>query len=334
MVEFDHVNYAEWIRSIKERVVAARLRALMVANTELLLLYWDIGKEILDKQAEFGWGAKIVSKVAEDLQQAFPEVKGFSRSNLMYMRAFAAAWTRREIVQAPLGQLPWYHHIALLSSLESKGDRVIYAKLAVENGWSRNVLVHHIEAGSAQLENRAIANFKATLPASDSDLAAQTFKDSYNLSFLGVSLNAHENTVRAKLVDQVAKFLMELGSGFSYVGKGITMDVGGEPFELDLLFYHVLLHRYVVIELKTRKFKPQDLGQLSFYMSAIDRQVAKKGVDGKTIGLLLCKGKNDLVVQYALADMRRPMGVSTYNLGLPPEAEMQKQLETKFSQIC
>lgn len=319
-------DYDIWIRSIKERVQRARFRALMMANAEQILLYWDVGHEILAKQDAEGWGSKIVERMSKDLKSAFPDMKGWSRSNLMYMRQFAEAWRRDEIVQAPLGQLPWYHHLTLLEHLKSRGDRIVYAALAVENGWSRNVMVHQIDLKVADQHGKAVTNFKNLMPPSDSDMAEQTLKGEYDLGFLPATLKTKENKLRAMLVDKVAKFLVELGAGFSYVGKGVPIVVGGDEFEMDLLFYHVVLHRYVVIELKTGKFQPKDIGQLGFYMTAVDRQV-KSEIDGKTIGMVLCRSRNDIVAEYALADLNKPIGVSTYQLGLPTPEQLQVKLQ-------
>ena len=318
-------GYEAWIRSIKERIRRARIKAAMLVNSEQTLLYWDVGHEILKKQESEGWGAKVVERMSADLKAAFPDMKGWSPRNLKYMRAFANAWGRKEIVQAPLAQLPWYHHLTLLECLKSRGDRIAYAALAIENGWSRNVMVHQIELGVADRRGTAITNFRNLMPPADSDMAEQTLKGEYDLGFLPATANTKENKLRAMLADKVAKFLVELGAGFSYVGKGVVIDVGGDEFEIDLLFYHVVLHRYVVIELKTGKFHPKDLGQLGFYMTAVDRQV-KSEMDGKTIGMLLCKSRNDIVAEYALADLNKPIGVSTYRLGLPPLEQLQAQL--------
>jgi predicted nuclease of restriction endonuclease-like (RecB) superfamily len=318
-------GYEEWIRSIKERIQRARVKASMLVNSEQTLLYWDIGHDILEKQESEGWGAKVVERMSADLKAAFPDMTGLSPRNLKYMRAFADAWARKEIVQAPLAQLPWYHHLALLECLKSRGDRIAYAALAIENGWSRNVMVHQIELGVADLHGTAITNFKKLMPPTDSDMAEQTLRGEYDLGFLPANAKTKENKLRAMLVDKVAKFMVELGAGFSYVGKGLTINVGGDEFEIDLLFYHVVLHRYIVIELKTGKFHPKDLGQLGFYMTAVDRQV-KSEIDGKTIGVLLCKSRNDVVAEYSLADLNKPIGVSTYRLGLPPIEQLQAQL--------
>ena len=204
-----------------------------------------------------------------------------------------------------------------------------YAALAIENGWSRNVLVHQIELGAAEQHGTAVTNFKNLMPPDDSDMAEQALKGEYDLGFLPATAKTKENQLRTMLVDKVAQFLVELGAGFSYVGKGVTITVGGDEFEIDLLFYHVVLHRYIVIELKTGKFHPKDLGQVGFYMTAVDRQV-KSEIDGKTIGILLCKSRNDIVAEYALADLDKPIGVSTYRLGLPSIEQLQAQLRKAF----
>lgn len=323
-------GYDNWIRAIKERVRNARFRAHLAANAEQLALYWDIGREILDKQAVRGWGAKIVARMSQDLRAEFPGMAGFSPRNLLYMRAFADAWRRPEIVQAPLAQLPWYHHIALLEHLKSRGDRLVCAALAVENGWSRNVLVHQIASGAATARPRAITNFADLMPPADSDLADRMLKGEYDLGFLGAAEGIRENRLRKLLADRVAQFLLELGVGFAFVGKGVKIDVGGDEFEMDLLFYHLALHRYVVVELKTGKFNPRDVGQLGFYMTAVDRRI-KTPADAQTIGLLLCKSRNRLVVEYSLADLRSPMGVSTYDLGLPPPDQLSLRLSAALS---
>jgi len=323
-------EYVEWIRSLKNRIQTARLKALLAANAEQIRLYFDLGCQVLDRLDSSNWGDKILDTVSKELREEFPDMEGLSVRNLKYMRSFAREWRGNAIGQQLVAQLPWGHNIVLLEKLKSSSDRITYAKLTIQNGWSRNVLVHQIDAGAALTAQRTLTNFKATLPDVDSDLAEQTFKNEYNLSFLGATGKTKENRLRAMLVDRAARFIIELGTGFSYVGKGMTFEIGGDEFEMDLLFYHVVLHRYVVIELKTRKFKPQDLGQLSFYMTAVDRKL-KSNVDGKTIGLLLCKSRNELVVEYALADMRRPMGVSTYDLGLPPTAELQQRLGLALS---
>ena len=318
-------DYASWLSSLKQRIRETQLRAAIVVNTELVRMYWQIGHEILQRQQQQGWGAKVVERLAKDLKAEFLEMTGFSRANIMYMRSFAAAWTEEEIVQAPLGQLTWYHHLTLLDKLDTKKQRLAYARLAVENGWSRNVMVHHIELKTAERIGKAQNNFHTTLPTSDSDLAKQTLKDPYKLEFLGLTEGIKENKLRQALVDKVADFLLELGTGFAYVGKKIPLEVGGDPFEMDLLFYHLRLHCYVVIELKTGKLKPEHVGQLSFYMTAVDRQI-KTPQDGPTIGLLLCKSKNKVVAEYSLENFCKPIGISSYELDNDVPKEMREVL--------
>ncbi|MBO7435492.1 DUF1016 family protein [bacterium] len=318
-------NSILWIDSIKRRVKEARLKAFLAANAEQLLLYWDIGNEILRKQEQEGWGAKIVNRLSKELSNEFPNMNGWSVRNLKYMRSLSQSWARDEIMQAPLAQLPWYHHIALMEKLKSRGERLNYASLAVKNGWSRNAMIRQIKEKAFDDHGKAVTNFQNQLPPEDSDMAISAIKGEYDLGFLETSKQVKENKLRSMLVDKIAKFLIELGTGFSYVGKGMPIIVGGDTFELDLLFYHTLLHRYVVIELKAGKFNPRDIGQLSFYMTAIDRNIKTKQ-DKKTIGLLLCRSRNKVVAEYALADIDRPMGIATYELGLPTIEQLQKKL--------
>ena len=240
-------------------------------------------------------------------------MQGFSPRNLKYMRAFAAAWQDFQIVQEVLAQLPWYHHLTLLDKLSNNDDRMVYARLAVENGWSRNMMVHHIELGTAKRIGKAQNNFADFLPPAESELAAESLKDPYKFDFITLSEKAQEKDLKKALLEKITEFLVELGSGFAYAGREVVLDVGGDEFRIDLLFYHLKLHCYVVIELKTGKFKPEHLGQLSFYMTAIDRQM-KSDFDAPTIGLLLCKNKNKIVAEYALQDIRKPIGISEYEL--------------------
>ena len=331
--EQSHFEYASWFSALKEHIRNVQMQAAFSANSQLIHLYWQIGHEILKQQQKQGWGSKIVDKLAKDLKASFPEMKGFSRSNIMNMRLFASIWDEADILQAPLGQLTWFHHTTLMSKLKDNNLRKEYARLALENGWSGNVLIHHIEMQTAERLGKAQTNFIATLPSPQSDLAQQTLKDPYKLEFLGLSIGVKENRLRQALVDKVADFLLELGTGFAYVGKKVPLEVGGDMFEMDLLFYHLKLHCYIVIELKTGKLKPEHVGQLSFYMSAVDEQV-KSQQDNPTIGLLLCKSKNKLVAEYTLRNFSKPIGISSYELtnALPDEMRTalpnEKQLES------
>ena len=308
-------DYGQWIQSVKDRVRNAQLRTMVAVNVEQLLLYWDIGHDILERQKHEGWGAKVIQKMSEDLRAEFPANNGFSVRNLKYMRAFAAAWPNRKvIVQAPLAQLAWYSQIALIEKLKTEEDRLGYAQLAVENHWLRPQLVREIAARSIENLGKSANNFALTMPIADADKAIRAIRDSYDFSFLGVQKKSRANTVRRTLVEKVARFMLELGAGFTYAGQERTLDVGGDAFRLDLLFYNVRIHRYFVIEIKTRKFKPQDVGQLGFYMTAIDEQVRDKEVEGNTVGILLCKSRNRVVVEYALKNVNQPIAVSTYEL--------------------
>ena len=313
-------GYGKWLEELKARIHAARQRATLAVNRELILLYWQIGRDILARQAEQGWGAKVIERLSHDLRTAFPEMKGFSPRNLKYMRAFAAAWEDAVIVQELLAQLPWYHLVTLLDKLNSPEERLWYARKAIEHGWSRNVMVMQIETRLMEREGKAVTNFEQQLPKPQSDLARESLKDPYRFDFLGLTNEAQEREVESALVEHITQFLLELGAGFAYVGRQVLIDVGGDEFYLDLLFYHLKLRCYVVIEIKAGKFKPEHLGQLGFYLTAVDEQM-KSDQDNPTIGLLLCKSKNKIVAEYALRDNNRPMGIAEYQLveSLPEE---------------
>ncbi len=265
-------------------------------------------------------GAKVIERLSLDLRSAFPEVKGFSSRNLKYMRAFAEAWSSEEFVQQAAAQLPWFHLCTLIDKLKTPEEREWYLHKAVEHNWSRSILVMQIESRLLERTGRAVTNFALSLPKPQSDLARESLKDPYRFDFLRLTEEAQEREIEGALVKHVTSFLLELGAGFAFVGRQVLLDVGGEEFFLDLLFYHLKLRCYVVIELKAGKFKPEHLGQLSFYLTAVDAQV-KHSTDGPTIGLLLCKSKNQVVAEYALRDKSQPLGVAEYQLveSLPPE---------------
>jgi len=248
-------GYSDWLSDLKNRIHHAQQRASLAVNRELVLLYWQIGQDILQRQAAQGWGAKVIDRLAHDLRTAFPDMKGFSPRNLKYMRAFAEAWPDSEFVQGVLAQLPWYHQLALLDKLPDAESRRWYAAKAIEHNWSRNVLVMQIESGLLERQGRAVTNFEARLPKAQSDLARESLKDPYRFDFLNLGEEAQERAVESALVRHVTEFLLELGSGFAFVGRQVLVDVGGEEFFIDLLFYHLKLRCYVVIELKTGKFK-------------------------------------------------------------------------------
>jgi len=321
-------GYADWLVDLKGRIQTAQQRAALTVNRELVLLYWQIGRDILERQAQQGWGAKVIERLAHDLRAAFPTMKGFSRANLMYMRAFAEAWPDAAIVQQAVGQLPWGHNLVLLTKLKDPSVRVAYAQRAIEHGWSRNVLSIHIETRLLEREGKAVSNFQARLPAPQSDLAQRTLKDPYLFDFLGVGQEADEREIESALVQHITRFLLELGAGFAFVGRQVHIEVGGDDFFIDLLFYHLKLRCYVVVELKTGAFKPEHTGQLGFYLSAIDSQV-KTEEDNPTIGLLLCRTQNRIVAEYALRDSKKPIGVAEYQL----LELLPKELQTSLPSI-
>jgi predicted nuclease of restriction endonuclease-like (RecB) superfamily len=318
-------GYADWLADLKTRIHTAQQRATLAVNRELVLLYWQIGRDILARQAEQGWGAKVIERLAEDLRAAFPDMKGFSPRNLKYMRAFAEAWPDTEFVQEVLAQLPWYHQLALLDKLPGPETRRWYAAKAIEHNWSRNVLVMQIETRLLERSGKTVTNFEMTLPNPQSDLARESLKDPYRFDFLGLTNEAQEREIENALVKHVTEFLLELGAGFAFVGRQVLLDVAGDEFFIDLLFYHLKLRCYVVIELKGGKFKPEHLGQLSFYLAAVDAQI-KLPQDAPTIGLLLCKSKNKVVAEYALRNNTQPLGVAEYQLLDSLPAELQTSL--------
>jgi predicted nuclease of restriction endonuclease-like (RecB) superfamily len=318
-------GYGEWLIDLKGRIHNAQQRATLAVNRELVQLYWQIGNDILSRQAQQGWGAKVIERLAQDLRAAFPDMKGFSPRNLKYMRAFAEAWPDAAIVQQAVAQLPWGHNLVLLDKLPGPETRRWYAAKAVEHNWSRNILVMQIETRLLERSGKAVTNFQASLPAAQSDLARESLKDPYRFDFLGLTTDSQERAVENALVKHVTEFLLELGAGFAFVGRQVLLDVGGDEFFIDLLFYHLKLRCYVVIELKGGKFKPEHLGQLGFYMTAVDRQV-KGEHDNPTIGLLLCKSKNKIVAEYALGDKAQPMGIAEYKLLESLPAELQTSL--------
>ncbi len=318
-------GYADWLADLKGRIHSAQQRATLAVNRELVLLYWQIGRDILARQASQGWGSRVIERLAQDLRTAFPEMKGFSRANLMYMRAFAEAWPDTAIVQQAVGQLPWGHNLVLLTRLKDPQQRLVYAQSAVQHGWSRNVLNIHIETRLLERTGTAVTNFDVRLPKPQSDLARESLKDPYRLDFLGLGREAGEREIENALVKHVTEFLLELGAGFAFVGRQVLLNVGGDEFFIDLLFYHLKLRCYVVIELKGGKFKPEHLGQLGFYLTAVDRQV-KSEQDNPSIGLLLCKSKNKVVAEYALGDKTQPMGIAEYKLLESLPAELRTSL--------
>lgn len=321
-------NYKSLLQTLKERIQQAQLRAALAVNNELVLLYWGIGQEILKRQEEQGWGTKVIDRLSNDLKQEFPDMTGFSARNLKYMRAFAEAWPEKTIVQQLVAQLPWGHNVRILDKSDTHEQRLWYSQQTIENGWSRNILEHQIESGLYHRQGKAVSNFKRTLPAHDSDLVHQLLKDPYNFEFLGIDHQAKERDLQKALLLNIRSFLLEMGEGFSYMGDNYRLSVGGEDFYLDLLFYHVKLRCYVVIELKMGDFKPEYAGKLNFYLSAVD-DVLRHPDDQPSIGLILCKQKNHVVAEYSIRDIAKPIGISAYKLMETLPKQLAERLETE-----
>ncbi len=329
-------NYGALLADLKQRITAARSRAVLAANAEQIGLYHDIGRELLARRDAEGWGAKVIERLAVDLREAFPELHGFSASNLKYMRYFAEHCPSRQFGQQPADQLPWFHVVLLLTKLDTPELRAWYAHRSVAEGWSRTTLQLHIERRLHLREGTAVTNFAARLPDAEARQAQAILKDPYHFDFLGLGEEAHERDIENALVRHVTRFLLELGAGFAFVGRQFRLEVGGEEFFVDLLFYHTRLKCYVVVELKARDFAPEHVGQLNFYLTAVDAQV-KAADDKPTIGLLLCRRQNRVVAEYALHGIDKPMGVAEYQLvrALPSPLDVSlptiEQLETELA---
>ena len=313
-------TYVALLASIKERIKTAQVRAVLAVNRELVLLYWGIGTEITRRQKVEGWGTKVIENLGRDLSRSFPEMRGLSPRNLKYMKAFADAWPDEPIVQQLVAQLPWGHNVRLLDKVSAAEERLWYVRGAIENGWSRNMLELHIEAKLFHRQGKALTNFERTLPSPQSDLTHQLLKDPYNFDFLTLAADAHEREVETGLVEHIQKFLVELGIGFAFVGRQYPLDVGGKDYRIDLLFYHFKLRCFVVIDLKGGEFKPEYAGKMNFYLAAVD-ETLKHPTDQPSIGLILCKTKTEVVVEYALRGTTTPMGIAefTHLVKLPDE---------------
>lgn len=320
-------DYGLLLSELKERIRSARLSAAIAVNRALVELYWSIGRDILVRQNEQGWGAKIVERLAGDLRRDFPDMTGLSARNLSYMRAFAEAFPEEKLVQQLVAQLPWGHVIKLIEAVKTPEQRLWYARQTVENGWSRNVLIHQIESDLYGRQGKALTNFARTLPAPQSDLAQEIMKDPYTFDFLALGPDMSERELERGLLEHLRQLILELGKGFAFVGSPYHLEVGGQDFYLDLLFYHLHLRCFVVVELKIEEFKPEFAGKMNFYLSAVDSQL-RHADDAPTIGIILCKGRNEVIVEYALRDSAKPMGVAEYRLSEALPERFQAQLPT------
>lgn len=329
MADLSNADYQQWLTDLKQAFRQRQLKAAVAVNTELLSFYWQLGQDILQKQQNSQWGDGFLNQLSQDLSTEFPEVKGFSLRNLKYIRQWVSFWNREgEIGQqavAQFCQIPWGHNLVLISKCNSLDEARYYVNAIQQQGWSRNVLVHQVESQLWQREGQSISNFEETLPAVQSDLAQQTLKDPYVFDFLNLTSDYNERELENALTQHISQFLLELGAGFAYVGKQVPVAVGDKDFYIDLLFYHVRLHCYVVIELKTGDFKPEYAGKLNFYINAVDGEI-KTEQDKPTIGLLLCRSKDKLIAEYALKGIDTPMGISEYQLTQAIPAELQDKL--------
>ncbi len=345
-------GYPRFLSNIKERIAQARVRASLSVNRELIELYWYMGKMIVERQEREGWGKAIVEKLAIDLHHEYPDMQGFSSGNIWRMRSFYLAYTEQaQILAQPARELdgkklpqvvagiPWFHNVVLIEKVKDSIERLWYAEQTIQNGWSRNVLVHQIESGLYKRQGKAVTNFSKTLPDTQSDLAQQLLKDPYTFDFLSISEKVSERDLEKSLVEHLKEFLIELGVGFAFVGQQYNMEIGGKDYYIDLLFYHTRLHCYVVIDLKVSEFQPEFAGKMNFYLSAVDDILCQPG-DHPSIGIILCKSKNKLVVEYALRNTSKPIGVAAYRMtaslpknlkGMLPTIEELKTELTKSS---
>ncbi len=318
-------DYPAFLTQLKQHIRDTQVRAALAVNSALVQLYWHIGHEVLQRQEQQGWGAKIVDQVAHDLRNEFPELTGFSPRNIKYMRAFAKAWPDAAIVQQAAAQIPWFHNCILLDKVKDPAERAWYVRQTIENGWSRNVLAAQVESGLYQRQGRAVSNFARTLPAPQSELAQQILKDPYTFDFLSLGPQAQERDLERGLLDHVKSFLLELGKGFALVGSQHHLEVGGQDYYLDLLFYHLKLRCFVIIDLKMGDFKPEDSGKMNFYLAAAD-DLLRHPTDQPTIGLVLCKTQNRVVSEYALHGLSHPIGVAEWQLTRALPAELRRNL--------
>lgn len=304
-------NYQKFIKEIRDQIKHERFKAVMSANKSMILLYWNIGRAILERQINEGWGTKVIDRMSYDLKEAFPEMNGFSTRNLKYMRKFAECWQDIKIVQRIVAQIPWRSNITLLDKIKDPRTRLWYAQKTIENSFGKDMLVFQIESDLHKRQGNSVSNFKKALPSVDSDMAIQSFKDPYIFDFVGNSDHIRERELEQNLTDHIQKFLLELGQGFAFIGRQVHLELGNSDFYLDLLFYHVKLKCYVVIELKSGKFKPEYISKLNMYLNVVN-DVLRQPEDNQTIGLLLVKSKEKLIVEYSLSGFKNPIGVSNW----------------------
>ncbi|MEA3490019.1 MAG: PDDEXK nuclease domain-containing protein [Candidatus Omnitrophota bacterium] len=332
------VKYLKFLTNVKNQIQRAQIKAAVYVNRELIALYWNIGKQILQLQKQEGWGKSIVEQLSKDLRREFPSLKGFSPRNLWEMRSFYDVYKDAINLQQLVAEIPWGHNLALIHKIKHNTERLWYIRKTIEHGWSRNVLIHQIESNAYHRSGKAITNFRKTLPPIQSDLAHQIIKDPYKFDFLTIEDNRREKELENNLIQHLEQFLLELGVGFAFVGRQKHLEIGDQDFYIDLLFYHTRLHAYIVIELKNSEFKPEYAGKMNFYLNAVD-DLFKHPQDHPSIGIILCKTKNKVVVEYTLRDTHKPIGVSEYKLtkklpknfkgSLPTIEELEHELSQK-----
>ena len=337
MLEASLEGYETFLRDLKTRIGQTQVRAALAVSRELIALYWQIGEDITEAQSRYAWGDRVLERIASDLKAAFPGIEGFSKANLYRMRGFYNAYSGEpEFVAQAVRQIPWGHNIILMQKLKTSEQRIWYAQQTLERGWSRSVLELQIRSGLFERQGKAITNFAQTLPPAQSDLAQQILKDPFNFDFLTLGADAHERAVERGLVTHLTAFMLELGVGFAFVGSQYHLEVGGEDFYIDLLFYHLKLRAYVVIELKARDFQIGDVGQVLGYVGAIDATL-RHPQDAPTIGLILCKGKNGTMAEYVLRGISTPLGIADYITALPNDLESDlpsvAQLEAELARL-
>jgi len=330
-------SYGELLDDLKRRIREARVRAGLSVNRELIRLHWEVGKSILEREKSSRWGDKVLGRLSADLYREFPDMKGFSRTNLKYMRMFAQAYP--EFGQQPVDQLPWGHNTVLITKVKDPTMRQWYIRACIEHGWSRAVLVHQIESSLYERQGKAVTNFDRALPIPQSELARELIKDPYNLDFVGFSDPISERELERSLLDHLKDFLLELGKGFAFVGSQYHIEVGEQDYYLDLLFYNYILRAFVVIDLKVEAFQPEFAGKMNFYLNAVD-EFLRHPDDQPPIGLILCKERNRVTVEFSLRGMTQAMGVSEYRLlpknvrdALPTPEQLKAELEKTDKEV-
>lgn len=327
------VTYNNWICSLKARYRNSQIKAASSVNREMLLFYWNLGRDITLMKAESRWGSKFVDALSDDLRKELPDAKGFSRTNIFYMAKFYRLYTNETIHQAD-GQfmsteivpqvggqieddifaIPWGHHKLIMDKCKDDKERAIFfVRKTIENNWSRAVLLNFLDTSLFERQGKAISNFEKTLPAPQSGLAQEMTKDPYNFDFLTITEGYYEKELKDALMSNISQFLLELGTGFAFVGREYRLEVGNTEQFIDMLFYNITLHCYVVIEVKIRAFEPGDMGQIGTYIAAVDDILRKEG-DAPTVGLLVCKNKDNVLAQYAVNSSNAPVGISEYEL--------------------